>query len=170
VSTREDHDLEELLREAVQLFPRSGLRFYTFMSYTTREPESARVREVVGNIRKLLDGWGLPTSETPIFHDGIFDIGGPHLKDRVLSALTCSLQVSAYLSPKYFESKYCVLELDYGLSREIHWIEWKSCRVEIACSEIWRRKGESVTDVSIPSATKVALRATLQNGNAVLRR
>ena len=160
--------ISKRIQLARHLFEVSGKQFFSFVSYTTREEESSNVRTIVRNVCAALNSHGIPTHESPIFHDGIFDIGGTNLPDNIRSALAGSVIVSAYISPLYFESPYCLLESEHGQRHNaLHWLMWKPVP-HFAYMNMYSFRGRDISNCALTEASKLALADTLCCGIKVL--
>lgn len=158
------------LKLARRLFEDSRKRFFAFMSYTTREVESSETRNVVSRVCAELESHSLPTWKSPVFHDGIFDVGGRNLHSNIEAALSDSVIVSAYISPLYFDSPYCRWESEYGLRHQaLHWLMWKPVP-HFESTHVSGVRGRDISQCAILEASKLALADTLCTGIRVLQR
>jgi hypothetical protein len=165
----DDLPMPERLRLARRIFEASGKRFFSFISYTTREAQSSHIRTIVGNVCAELNSCGIPTHESPVFHDGIFDIGGTDLSSNIESALSSSVIVSAYISPLYFDSPYCRVESEHGLrTKTLHWLMWKPIP-HFASTQMCDIRGRDISKCTIFEASELALGDTLCCGIGVLQ-
>lgn len=135
--------------------------FNCFLSYTVRDSEVQELKPIVDIFIDRLRAAGLNTCEFPIFYD--YASLPPHPRDDsqlrhdLESAILGSVCMISFVSPLYFSSEWCKLELDY-MNKVASWrgpppsvvlpIEWKplgdkhrSFRNETL--SIWRVAGPS---------------------------